>query len=228
MHSTSTDVTRRRIVVIGLIVGPLLLVLSNAFTIQESDSMRSTFDAMVASPWMLFAESLLEAVGFTIALASFAGSAHALRARGGALGTVGAVLCMLGILGFSLSAAGGFFLYVVAQLHDKDAGFAAASALKEDGVTGVLLMVLMVLGEAGICLVIGGLLRAHIVRIWPLLLVLLGVVADNVLPGPLSSIVADLLLLAASVWIAILLVRAPLAVWLGDTETATSSVAQSA
>ena len=227
MHSTSTDAVRRRIVVIGLIVGPLLLVLSNAFTIQESDSMRATFDAMAANPWMLLAESLLEAIGFTIAFASYAGSAHALRSRGGALGTVGAVLCMVGILAFSLSAAGGLFLYVVAQMHDKDAGFAAGSALNQDGVTGVLLMVLMVLGEAGICLVIGGLLRARIVRIWPLLIVLLGIVADNVLPGTLSSIVSDLLLLAASVWIAIVLARTPLAVWLGEATRATA-VAQSA
>lgn len=220
MYATSTDAVRRRIVIAGLIVGPVLLMLSNAFTIPETGSMRTDFDAMAANPWMLLTESLLEAIGFATVFASYAASTHALRSRGGGLGTTGAVLCMIGILAFSLSAAGGLFLSVVAQMDDKEAGFAAGSALAADGVTGTLLIVLMMLGEAGICLVIGGLLRARIVRLWPLLLVLLGIVADNVLPGMLSALVADLLLLVASVWVAIALVRAPIAAWLGEAASA--------
>jgi len=229
MESTSTDAVRRRIVVTGLILGPLLLLLlSNAFIIPDAESMEATFDAMAANPWMLLTESLLEAIGFAIAFASYAGAAHALRSRGGALGTVGAALCMVGILGFTLSASGGLFLYVVAGMPDKGAAFAAGSALAADGVTGTLLMVLMVLGEAGICLLIGGLLRARLVPIWPLLLVLAGVVADNVLGGILASLVADLLLAVASVWVAIALARAPRAAWLGESAPIAAPLAQSA
>lgn len=216
MNWTSTDAARRRIVTGGITAGPALLLLSTAFTAPDQPGgMRATFDAMAASPWLLLVESLLEAVGFTVALASYAGATHALRVRGGALGSWGAVLCTIGILGFALSAAGGLFLYVVTQMPDADAGFAAGAALNADGLTGAIIMVLMFTGEAGIALVIGGLIRARIVAVWPLLIVLLGIVADNVLPSVLSSIVADVALLAASVWIAIALAKAPHDVWLG-------------
>jgi hypothetical protein len=220
MNPTTTDVIRRRIVVAGLIAGPLLLLVSTAFATSNEPSARAVFDAIAANPWMPVTESLLEAIGFTVAFACYAGATQALRSRGGALGTVGAVLCMLGVLGFTLSASAGLFLSMVAGMSDEDAGFAAASAIQNGSPAEVVAMVLMLLGEAGICLIIGGLLRAHLVPIWPLLLVLAGVVADNLPIGPFSTIASDALLLAASVWVAVLLARTPRPVWLGEPRPA--------
>jgi hypothetical protein len=217
MNWTSTDGVRRSVVVTGLIAGPVLLVASNAFIVPDAaGGMRAEFAAMAAKPWLLLVQSLLEALGFTIAMASYAGVPHALRGRGGALGTWGAALCIVGILGFVLSAAGGLFLYVVARMRDADAGFAAGAALNADAVTGNIVMILMLAGEVGVCLIVIGLMRARLISFWPLVIVLAGIVADYVLPSIFSGLTADVLLLAASTWVGMRLARAPRPVWLGD------------
>lgn len=217
MNWTSTDGVRRYVVVTGLMAGPALLVASNAFIVPDAPGgMRAEFAAMAAQPWLLLVQSLLEALGFTIAMASFAGVPHALRGRGGALGTWGAALCIVGILGFVLSAAGGLFLYVVARMPDAGAGFAAGAALNADAVTGNIVMILMLAGEVGVCLIVIGLMRARLISFWPLVIVLAGIVADYVLPSIFSGLVADVLLLAASTWAGIRLAKAPRAAWLGD------------
>jgi hypothetical protein len=216
MNWTSTDAARRRVVVAGLIAGPAVLLASNAFIVLDAPGgMRAEFDAMAAQPWLLLVQSVLEALGFTIAMASYAGVPHALRTRGGAFGTWGAALCIIGILGFVLSAAGGLFLYVVARIPDHDTGFAAGAALNADPVTGDLIMVLTLAGEVGVCLVVIGLMRARLVSFWPLVIVIAGIVADYVLPSVFSGLVADALLLAASAWIGVALARAPKDAWLG-------------
>lgn len=208
MEPTPADIARRRIVIGGLIVGPTLLLASNAFIVPESpDGMRAGFDAMGDAPWILFAQSLLMAIGFAVSLACYAGAPMALRRRGGTLGTWGAALSVLGIVGFTLSAAGGFFLYILTRMPDHEAGFAAAQALDSDDATGIVIIALSLAGEVGICLVIAGLWRAHIIPVWPLVIVVAGIVADSVLDSFLASLVADALLLAASVWVAIALRR---------------------
>lgn len=221
MNWTSTDAARRRVVVAGLIAGPAMLLASNAFIVPDvPGGMRAEFDAMAAQPWLLLVQSLLEAVGFTIAMASYAAVPHALRARGGTFGTWGAALCVIGILGFVLSAAGGLFLYVVARMPDHDAGFAAGAALNADPVTADLIMVLMLAGEVGVCLVVIGLMRARLVSFWPLVVVIAGIVADYALPSVFSGLVADALLLVASAWIGIALAKAPRDAWLGASAPA--------
>lgn len=208
MQWSSTQVARWRLVLSGMIAGPALLVVSCLFVAPDGEGgMRAAFEAITAQPWLVLVPSILEAVGFAIALASYAAVIQVVRGRGGALATTGAVLCVLGIVGFAWSAAGGMFLSVLASMEDTDAGFAAATALMADPVTGTILMVLMFAGEAGICLVLIGLLRARLIRFWPLVLVVAGIIADNVVPGNWSGLVADLFLLAASVWTVIVLAR---------------------
>ncbi|MEO7147889.1 MAG: hypothetical protein ABIW81_07175, partial [Terrimesophilobacter sp.] len=127
MHWTPTDAVRRWIVVAGLIIGPAVLVLSVAINFSgPSDSMRSDFNKMAENPSLIVLEALLETIGFMIVLAAFAGSTQSLRSRGGALGTSGAVLSIVGIVGFSFSNASGFTLAELAQLPDHDSTFATA------------------------------------------------------------------------------------------------------
>lgn len=218
MNWTQTDGARRRVVMIGLILGPAMLTASNAFVIQaQSDSMRAGFDAMTANPTMLLVQSLLEGVGFMITFASFAGAAQATRSRGGALGTWGAALCIVGILGFALSSGRGLTFFALVQLPDHDAGFAAAAAVAGDSANAAIQTVLTFAGQLGICLVIAGLIRARASRMWPLVMVAAGIVIVTVFGMVLTTVVADILLLAASIWIAVRLGRSSRETWLGQS-----------
>ncbi|MEO6942077.1 MAG: hypothetical protein ABI238_03555 [Terrimesophilobacter sp.] len=218
MNWTPTDARRRWIVVAGLITGPALIVLSVAINFTPpSDSMRMDFDSMAANPGLIVAEALLEAIGFMVVLASFAGATQALRTRGGVLGIWGAILAIIGIVGFSFSNANGFALAELAQLPDRDAGFATAMAITSGdtaSLVGTIGMAMEILGQVGILLVIGGLIRARLVPFWPLLIVV-GMVANAVISTMLTTLVVDLLLLAACSWIAVKLARCSHEAWLG-------------
>lgn len=208
-QAARSQTVRRRVVLWGLVVGPALLLLSSALIVPEaSGGMRATFDAMAAQPGMLIAQSAVEAAGFCVSLAAFAAAAWRVQGRGWSLATTGALLCVIGVLGFTWSAAGGVFLSVLARMKDQDAGFAAAQALIADPVSGALISALMYAGEAGILLVLIGLLRGRLIPLWPIVIVIGGVIADLVLPGELSGLTADALLLATGLWTALALRRA--------------------
>ncbi len=233
MNWTRTDTIRRWIVVVGLIVGPVLLVLSVVINFTgPSDSMRADFDRMAASPSLIVAEALLEAIGFMVVLAALAGSTQALRARGGVLGTLGAVLSILGIVGFSFSNANGFTLAELAQLPDRDAGFATAIALMTSdtaSAVGTIGMALEILGQLGILLVVCGFVRTRLVRIWILAPLIVGIVINAAIGMMVSTLIADLLLLATCTWLAVRLARCSHEAWLGmpavaPVEPATASV----
>jgi hypothetical protein len=220
MNWTRTDAIRRWIVVAGLIIGPVLLVLSIVVNLTPAgESMRADFDMMGDRSGLIVAEALLETLGFTIALASLAGATQALRTRGGLLGTVGAMLSILGVVGFSYSNASGFTLAELAQLPDRDAAFQTATAImsRETGsIVGTIATALEVLGQIGIVLVICGLIRARLVRAWILMPVVIGIVISFAIGDMVTTLVADLLLLATCVWIAIKLARCTRAAWLGE------------
>lgn len=227
MNWTRADAARRRIVVTGLIAGPLLLVLSVAINFTApTESMRADFDAMTAHSGLIVAEALLETFGFMIVLAALAGAAQALRTRGGALGTWGAALSVLGIVGFSLSNANGFTLAALAQLPDHDAAFETAKAIMSgdtSAVTGTIGMGLEFAGQAGIVLVIIGLIRARLVRVWVLILVAAGIVLNFVGGIMLTTLIADVLLAVVGIWIAVALARATQEAWLGMPASLTPS-----
>jgi len=221
MNWTRTDAIRRWIVVAGLILGPVLLVLSVASNFAgPSDSMRADFDRIGANPGPIVVQALLETIGFMILLATLAGSTQAIRSRGGALGTWGAGLSVIGIVGFSLSDASGFALAELAQLPDHDAAFTTAAAMMSSdtaGTVGAIGMALEILGQIGILLVIGGHIRTRMVRMWPLLLVVVGIVINVAIGDMLTTLIADVLLLAACAWLAVKIARCSHEAWLGNT-----------
>lgn len=223
MQWTRTDTARRSIVVAGLIIGSVLLALSSAVLLNTpAESMRASFDAMTANPGLIVTAALLETVGFMIVLASFAGSAQALRSRGGALGTWGAALSIVGIAGFALSNATGFEMAAFAQIPDHDAAFAMAKAVMfgdVSGAIGSIEMVMEIAGQVGIVLVIGGLIRARITKIWPLLIVIAGIVVHFAVGLLVATFIADLLLLVGSTWVAVRLARSTHDAWLGERFT---------
>lgn len=225
MHWTRTDGVRRWIVVVGLIVGPILNVLSLAINLSPPESMRAAFDAMAANPGLVAAESFLETFGFMIVLAALAGSTQVLRSRGGALGTWGAVLCILGIVGFALSNTTGFQLAEFAQAPDRDAAFAMAKAVTSGdlaGTVGTVAFALEIAGQLGILLVILGLMRARIITVWPLVFGIVGMILNAAVGIMVTTLIADLLLLAAGAWIALALARSSHETWLGETVTVTA------
>lgn len=219
MQWTRTDAIRRWIVVVGLIVGPMLNVLSLAINLTPPESMRASFTAIGANPSLVVAESFLETFGFMIVLAALAGSTQALRHRGGALGTWGACLSILGIVGFALSNTAGFVLAELASLPDQDAAFAVAKSLSMGnlaGTIGTVEFVLEIAGQLGILLVIIGLMRARIIRLWPLVFGIVGMLLNAAVGLMVTTLIADVLLLAAGTWIALALARSTHEQWLGD------------
>jgi hypothetical protein len=206
--------------VAGLIIGPVLVALSVVINLTPpGDSMRAQFDAMTANPGLIVAEALLETIGFMIVLAAFAGSAQALRSRGGALGTWGAALSIVGIIGFALSNTTGFEMAAFAQLSDHDAAFETAKSMTSGGMTdmiGTIDMVLEIAGQVGILLVIGGLIRARITKFWPLLFGIVGIIVNAAIGLMVTTLIADLLLVAAGTWVAVALARSTREAWLGE------------
>jgi hypothetical protein len=208
--------------VVGLILGPVLNILSVAINLSPPGSMRASFDAMAANPNLIVAEAFLETFGFMIVLAAFAGSTQALRRRGGALGTWGAALSIVGIVGFALSNTTAFQLAEFAQSPDHNAAFAMAKSVTSGdlaGTIGTVEMALEVAGQLGILLVIGGLIRARITKIWPLLFGIVGIILNAAIGLMVTTLIADLLLLAAGTWIAINLARGTHEAWLGEVAT---------
>lgn len=230
MNWTRTDAIRRALVVTGLIAGPVLLVLSIVINYTPpSGSMRADFDTMAAHAGLIVAECFLETFGFMMVLGAFAGATQALRRRGGALGTAGAVLALLGIIGFAMSNASGFTLAQLTQLPDRDAAFVTAGALLSGEISslvGTIGMVLELLGQVGGLLIIGGLMRARLVPLWPLLIIIVGSITNIVIGTMLGTLISDVLLLIACAWVAMRIARCSHKAWLGEVATSVPQLAR--
>jgi hypothetical protein len=107
--------------------------------------------------------------------------------------------------------------FALVQLPDHDAGFAAAAAVAGDTANAAIQTVLTFAGQLGICLVIAGLIRARASRVWPLVMVAAAIVIVTVFGMVLTTVVADILMLAASIWIAVRLGRSSRETWLGQS-----------
>lgn len=211
MEAIRDQAGRRLLVEIGLVVGPLLAVASVVIGLgPQPGSMREAFDVMAVRGGAIVAEDLLETLGFTVLLAALAASAGCLRGRGATLGTLGAVLSVVGIAGFGLSNGSGIVLVALAQLPDREAAFQTATALSDGGplaVISTLGWLLEIVAQIGMLLVMVGLVRGRVIRPWPLVLAVLGV-AVNAVGGTLAAtLVADVLLVVTMAWVAVALTR---------------------
>lgn len=202
MHLTRTDLFRRRLMVGALVIGPVLATVSAAINVRlPSGTMREDFDTMAANASSILAQDLLEIAGFTCLLAALGAVALTLlRERGGALGTWGAVLAVAGIVGFAVANASGLVVVGLAGLPDRDAAFGMAVSLTSTGVASVagnVGFVLEVAGQLGILAVLGGLVRARLIRLWPLLVVVAGIVLNAAGGSMTTMLAADVLLVVA-------------------------------
>jgi hypothetical protein len=84
--------------------------------------------------------------------------------------------------------------------------------LDHPGMTGFRLEML---GQLGILLVIIGLIRARLIRVWPLLMVVVGIIVNLAGGIMLTTLLAGILLLATGCWIAVALARCNHQAWLG-------------
>lgn len=209
MEAIRDQAGRRLLVQIGLVVGPLLAVASVVIGLgPQPGSMREAFDVMAVRGGAIVAEDLLETLGFTVLLAALAASAGCLRGRGATLGTLGAVLSVVGIAGFGLSNGSGIAVVALAQLPDREAAFQTATALSDGGPLSVISSLgwmLEIVAQIGMLLVLIGLVRGRVIRPWPLVLAALGV-AVNAVGGTLAAtLVADALLVVTMAWVAVAL-----------------------
>jgi hypothetical protein len=194
--------------IMALVLGPAVVTLSAAFILPlpTTDSVHDDFTAMITNRPLLLISSLLEGVGFTITLGGYAAIGQFLRRRGVTLATIGAALCVVGILGFGWAGATGFVLHALTGMTDHDAAFAAAQAIASDPANSVSSM-LEIVGPIGVLLLMLGLFRARIVPLWPVLVIIAGILANGVIGTVVATFVADLLLLAGSTWVAVYLMR---------------------
>lgn len=205
------DLARRRIVAIGLVVGPVLVVTSAMLGLgHEPESMRAVFDDLASRGGSVLLQDLFELIGFTIVLASFAGATIAIRSRGAAIGIVGATIALVGIAGFGLANGTGVSVLALAQLPARDAAFDTAVAITQSGplaTASTAGWLLELVGQLGILLVLLGLWRARVIPIWPVLVCIIGVLLVAAVGTIAVTLVADVLLLVVGVWVALRLLR---------------------
>lgn len=224
MEWTSTDSARKRLVVIGLAVGPVLALVAAILGLggAQPGSRRASFEVMAERSDAILGQDLLETLGFTITLAALIGATRALRGRGGALGTVGAALGYVGIAGFGLSNGAGLAVVALAQLPDRDAAFQTATTITTSGplagASGVG-WALEILGQLGLLLILAGLWRARLVPPWPFLLAGLAIVAAGAVGTMTGIAFADVLLLVVGVLVATRLARTTEHAWLSTPDT---------
>ena len=77
---------------------------------------------------------------------------------------------------------------------------------------------LEIVAQLGMLLVLVALWRGRLIPIWPPVLCVVGILVDAVVGTIEATLVADALLLAVMVWVAILFARIPREVWLGTAE----------
>jgi hypothetical protein len=118
----------------------------------------------------------------------------------------------------------------LAQLPDRDAAFRVATAISGDGpiaTAGTVGWILEAVAQLGMLLVLLGLWRARLTPIWPALLCVVGILINAVVGTMEATLIADVLLLAALGWVAILLARAPRDVWLGVAQASAGMTSRS-
>lgn len=218
MEWTRTDAVRRRLVLAGLVVGPAVAALSAAVGITHvPDSMRQSFELMGERGQAILFQDLLETLGFTIVFASLAATTRLLRSRGGVLGTVGAILSLAGIVGFSVANASGLAVVALAQLPDREVAYGIAVSITSAGpiaIAGSVGSALEIAGQLGMLLVIAGLLRARLIPVWPIVLVVVGIAVNAAVGTMVATLVADALLVATGGWVAVALARASSESWI--------------
>lgn len=207
METTHTDLVRARLAIVGLVVGPLLVAASATLNVRlPSGTLRQDFDTMGAHAGSILAQDLLETVGFAVLLGALAAIALlVLRGPGAALGTAGTLLAGAGVVGFALSNAAGLTVVALAGLSDQDAAFDAAVAVTSRGplaALGGVGFLLEIAGQLGILAVLGGLVRAHVLKWWVLAVLVVGIALNAAGGSMAATLVADLLLVALMGWIA--------------------------
>jgi|GEM_PF-5421404 len=213
MEQTSTDTVRRWLTIIGLIVGPILATVAAIIiaTVPESEDMRESFTTMGEHANTLMLASLIETAGFAITALALIAATSLVRARGGAVATIGAVMAGCGIAGFGLANGTGLAVTALATQPDADSAYSFAKAITGSGplVSGSSIgWILELVGLIGFALVFLGLWRGRVTPVWPFVLCLVGSLANGAIPAPPTVLASTLLALVAGTWAAVSIARA--------------------
>lgn len=217
MELTPVDSVRRGLVLAALIVGPLLAAASAAIGLGlQPKSMHAAFDLMAQHGSTVLAQDLLELFGFTILAIGAIGVTRVLGPRGSWFGLTGALLSLLGIVGFSVSNASGLAIVGLAQLPDRAAAFDAAAAITAGGPLALISSLgwyFEIIGQVGGLVIILALWRARVIPWWPAVVFAAAMIAVAVIGSIEASLAADVVLLAIMVFVVIRAAQLPRPSW---------------
>lgn len=217
METTSAQSTRRLLVLTALVAGPVLAVASAAIGLgPQPGSMHEAFEAMGRNGSTILVQDLLEMFGFSLLAVGAIGVTRVIRGRGSILALIGAILSVIGIVGFTMSNTAGMAIVALAQLPDQAAAFSAAAAITSSGPLGLMSTlgwILEIAGQVGGFLIIVALWRARIIPWWPAACVLVALIAVSAIGTIEASLIADVVLLAVMVLIVVRVSRLESTEW---------------
>jgi hypothetical protein len=166
---TSIQSTRSRLLAIGMVAGPLLVIIGGLL-FPAASTMHGTYEKIAAMGNSFLAVNALIALGWGLFLCSIAVLARLTPARGGRLTLVGGILIALGALATSGADWGGAIIQTsVGASLDAE----VSKALETHGL-GLVLLLPMFLVAIGLILSAVGLLRARTASRVAAVLILIG------------------------------------------------------
>jgi hypothetical protein len=193
---------RRRLLTASLVLGPSFVLVSALLNhTPVSDNAIDVLAAVRAHRGQHLAEVLLELFGLAMTLAAMAAVSLGIRERGARLASLGAAAAVLGIIGFSMVNAEGLVVNALAGMPQQSSAEQALSATTSSPAVYVAFPLIM-LGELGVVAVLAACRRAQFLPTWPAVLAFASVVVDFSGGSKTLLIVSDILMLAASWWLA--------------------------
>lgn len=201
---TTSLPSRRLLVATGMVGAPICLAVGNLLAVNTGNTPAQAVAAISTHTGQYLASSAIQAVGFALLGAVGVGIAMLLRHRGSALGSVAALLTLIGgvVMGGTVLASG----FVEAALSSGD-GASALAALQSDAGLGALFEFSIVAGLGGLLGAVA-LLIGRPVPIPVSLLLLVGVVLSSAGGGAIGALLS-IPFLVATVLLARALVRGP-------------------
>lgn len=171
----------------------------------------SLYAVLVGHERAIMVAALLFIVSAVLTVPALGGILHLLRARGAALGHIGAALVLIGAMGHMGYATWQMMLSYVPREADRAAMVAYLD--RSSSVSNVLLLPMLIAVSLGLILVAVGLRRARVVPMWVPILALSTVAAETVIdafvaePGKWPAVIIWSLALAAFGYVGFLVLR---------------------
>ena len=198
----------RTLAAVGLIAGPVLLLLSTLADPAWSDDSAEYLAEVADDKGLYILAGVLGSLGSLVLIPGMLGVARLFRERRVTLGQIGATLVTIGLIGLTAILAFNGFDIALADLDDRAAAVAVYDDIDENAAVVVYFVTIFFIGLIlGSILLAIALFRRRIVPIWsPILLIvsaLIGFIGPEEQVGSILSsvvLVAALFPLAQRIW----------------------------